>query len=102
MAKEYARAFYKSGTWQKCRAGYISSVSGLCERCLAKGKLRPGKILHHIEYITPDNIGDPYITLNWNNLEFVCQDCHNLEHHANDRTIREDVMFDAEGNLVQK
>lgn len=102
MAKEYAKKFYKSKAWQDCRAGYISSVQGLCERCLSKGKLRPGKIVHHIEYITPGNIDDPFITLNWDNLEYVCQDCHNDEHHRTHSTVREDVTFDDNGNLIPK
>lgn len=102
MAKEYAKAFYRSKAWLQCRAGYINSVNGMCERCLKRGKYKPGKILHHINYITKSNINDPYITLNWSNLEFVCQDCHNLEHHANEYAVREDVMFDDEGNLIQR
>lgn len=102
MAKEYAKSFYKSKDWRQCRLGYIDSVNGLCERCLNKGKLRPGKIVHHIQYITPNNINDPYITLNWNNLEYVCQDCHNNEHQSKYSAIRNDVMFDNEGNLVER
>lgn len=102
MAKEYARSFYKSIEWRRCREGYIKAVSGLCERCLSKGKLVPGKILHHIKYITPENINDPYITLNWDNLEYVCQDCHNIEHHGTDTEIRDDVMFDTDGNLIPR
>ena len=102
MAKQYAKKFYKSKAWQDCRSGYISSVQGLCERCLSKGKLRPGKIVHHIEYITQGNIDDPFITLNWDNLEYVCQDCHNDEHHSAHSTVREDVTFDDDGNLIPK
>jgi 5-methylcytosine-specific restriction endonuclease McrA len=78
--KEYARAFYKSTAWQQCRAAYIKSVGGLCERCLAEGKIVPGYIVHHKCYLTPDNILDPDVSLNWNNLEYLCHDCHNKEH----------------------
>ena len=92
--KEYAKEFYQSKVWRKCRAGYFQYKHGLCERCYA-----PGKIVHHKEYITPDNIHDPHITLNWDNLELLCQDCHNREHHGSGIT-REDVVFDEDGNLV--
>lgn len=102
MAKPYAQAFYKSKAWLDCRAGYISSVDGLCERCLALGRYIPGHIVHHKEYITPDNINNPEITLSWNNLEYLCHDCHNREHFADDYAMREDVMFDDEGNLVAR
>lgn len=102
MAKEFAKAFYRSKAWKDCRKGYISSVDGLCERCLTNGNYKPGKILHHKKYLTPENINDPYVTLNWSNLEYVCQDCHNLEHHGKYLAIREDVTFDAEGNLIAK
>ena len=75
MAKEYAKAFYNSAAWIKCKNSYIKSVHGLCERC---GE--PGYIVHHKKYITPKNINDPSITLNHDNLEYLCQKCHNEEH----------------------
>ena len=31
-------------------------------------------------YLTPENILDPSVTLNFDNLEFLCHDCHNREH----------------------
>lgn len=51
MAKEWAKWFYNSTTWKKCREGYIKSVNGLCERCLDKGMIVPGKIVHHKVYL---------------------------------------------------
>ena len=100
MAKDFAAGFYKSKAWIGCRDGYIKSVNGLCERCLAKGQVVPGKIVHHKIYITPQNINDPDITLNWDNLELHCQDCHNQEHHAGEAT-GEGLMFDGNGELVK-
>ena len=47
MAKEFAKPFYKSVRWQRCRDAYIKSVNGLCENCLVKGKIVPGYIVHH-------------------------------------------------------
>ena len=80
IMKEYARAFYKSTAWQRCRDSYIKSVGGLCERCLADGLIVPGYIVHHKCYLTPENIKDPSITLNFDNLEYLCHVCHNKEH----------------------
>lgn len=95
--KEYARSFYKSAAWRKCRASYFTLRHGLCERCSGTGK-----IVHHKQYITPENINDPDITLNHNNLELLCQDCHNREHHEKYSPVVEGVMFDEEGNLVAR
>lgn len=93
MAKEWAKAFYKSKAWQQCRDGYIKSVFGLCERC---GK--PGYIVHHKTHLTSSNINDPDVTLNWDNLEYLCQDCHNKEHNRNQVSQR--YKFNNEGDVI--
>lgn len=78
--KDYAKAFYKSAAWKQTSAAYKKSVGGLCERCRTKGLIVPGVIVHHKIYITPDNINDPSVTLDWHNLECVCRNCHAEEH----------------------
>jgi len=80
MAREFAKAFYKSKDWERCRADYIRSVGGLCERCLKRGLYNPGIIVHHKTYINPDNINDPRILTDFNNLELLCRQCHADEH----------------------
>lgn len=77
---EETKGFYKTSAWLKCRAAYIKSVGGLCERCLARGEIKPGYIVHHKVHLNPWNITDTSITLNWDNLEYLCLDCHNKEH----------------------
>ncbi len=94
--KPYAKKFYKSAAWKKCRNAYFNSRHGLCERCSG-----PGKIVHHIEYITPENINDPAITLNHSNLELLCQDCHNREHHEKEGATAYGMSFDENGDLIQ-
>lgn len=37
-------------------------------------------IVHHKIHITPENITDPSITLDFNNMELLCRDCHALAH----------------------
>lgn len=83
--KDYAKAFYLSPAWISCRAAYAKSVGGLCERCIKKGMYVPGVIVHHKNHITPDNISDPNILLNWDNLELLCRDCHADEHRRVNR-----------------
>ena len=92
-----AKRFYWSGAWKKCRASYIQSVFGLCERCN-----KPGDIVHHKIYIDHSNVNDPSITLNHDNLEYLCQTCHNREHFEKYSPTRDDVMFDEFGNLISK
>jgi len=92
--KEWAKPFYKSKAWQDCREAFFIFRHGLCERCGG-----PGKIVHHKIYLTPQNINDPNISLNWDNLELVCQDCHNEEHHSTD-AVADGLMFDENGDLV--
>ena len=48
--------------------------------------------------ITPGNISNPNITLNLDNLEYVCEDCHNKEHKAVHTPMR--YQYDANGNLL--
>lgn len=80
MAKEYAKKFYQSKQWRQCREAFIASVGGLCTRCLKRGEVTAGYIVHHKTYITPQNINDPSVTLNFDNLEYLCRGCHNDEH----------------------
>ena len=81
MAREFSKAFYKSAAWQSCRASYIRSKGGLCEDCLQRGIITTGAEVHHIVELTPDNIGNPAVTLAWSNLRLLCHDCH-MKRHA--------------------
>ena len=76
----FAHAFYVSPAWIKCRRSYAESVGGMCERCYAAGKIVPGTQVHHKIRLTPHNIHRPEISLNWTNLELLCDDCHHEEH----------------------
>jgi 5-methylcytosine-specific restriction enzyme A len=101
MAKAFAKKFYNSKSWIKTRESYIASVHGLCEGCLEKGKLRPGYIVHHKKEITPENVTDSYITLNFNNLQYLCLDCHNKIHLHDGSVLPNDLQFDINGDLVE-
>ena len=80
--------FYKTRQWESCRAEYLKKVNHLCERCLADGKLVPAKFVHHKIWLNEANIHDPSITLNFENLEALCQDCHNSEHFGEKKENR--------------
>lgn len=75
--REFAAQFYKSKAWKDCRSAFMRYRGGLCERCLASGIYSAGEIVHHKTHLTPENIGDPEISLSFSNLELLCR-----EHHA--------------------
>ena len=70
----FAYSFYVSWEWKKCRAAYLKKQP-LCERCG-----NPATQVHHKIRLTPANIKEPDTTLNFNNLEALCDSCHQLEH----------------------
>jgi 5-methylcytosine-specific restriction endonuclease McrA len=96
MARDFSKKFYNSKEWIKCREAFKQSKYGICERCGM-----PGEEVHHKIYLTPDNINNPYITLNWDNLELLCSSCHSKEHMSKYDVVRDDVMFDKNGNLIR-
>ena len=82
--QSFAHTFYKSAAWMKCARAYKRSKGGLCERCWSNGLVVPGEEVHHKIKLTPENINDPAIALNWDNLELLCKNCH-LEEHKGTR-----------------
>lgn len=95
MAREFARAFYNSEQWHECRESYARSKNYLCERCMERGIYRVGEIVHHKIHLTPENINDPEVTLNWENLQLLCRD-----HHAEAHKPEKRYKFDELGRLV--
>lgn len=97
--KEWARKFYAGKAWQKVREGYIHQRygidGGMCEVCHE----RPGYIVHHKKELTPMNISNPEITLNYSNLQYVCKKCHDRIHGYCGRENKAGriVMFDKNG-----
>lgn len=88
--KPYATAFYSSKAWKDTRTAYAKSKGNLCEICLSKGLYKPGVIVHHKVHLTPENIKDPSVTLNWSNLQLVCRDCHANIHDSRKRRYKID------------
>lgn len=46
--------------------------------------------MHHKIHLTPENLNDPSITLNWANLELLCKPCHDAEHEREAQLTRTD------------
>ena len=109
MAREFAKAFYKSEAWQNKRNYILIRDQYRCKRCGKSGALE----VHHIIHLTPENIHDAAITLSDENLTTLCLDCHFAVHEEDKKRgqkIRaskekksdcsDGFMFDANGFLV--
>lgn len=105
MAREFSKSFYNSKEWEQVRNAVMMRDKYLCQKC---GK--PAVEVHHIEHLSPDNIDDPRVTLNMDNLVALCKDCHFEEHrgeHGKGRQKAESLepynyTFDANGMLIPK
>jgi len=84
--------FYKSDTWKLARQIKIKQANGKCERC---GNV--GEEVHHKRRLTVDNVKDVSISINPENLELLCKQCHNKEHGR----FTKQQMFDKNGNLIK-
>lgn len=102
--KDYARKLYSSKAWKKTRAAYAKSRGGLCERCLTKGLIIPGEIVHHRRHITAGNVDKPEITLSWDNLQLVCRECHAEIHerdiHGGGKKSKKRYKVNADGTVT--
>ena len=93
MAKSFSKPLYNSAAWQSCKQAYIQKRiqidGGLCENC----KARAGYIVHHKVLIDESNVNDPNITLNHDNLQFVCKRCHDRFPNHFVRTTNREVRY---------
>ena len=101
MAKEFAKTFYKSKAWRRCRESYIkereSVDGGMCEECGEE----PGYIVHHVVTLTPENINDAGVSLNHKYLKYDCKACHDREDaHAFVKTAEPLCDFDSHGQPI--
>lgn len=90
--REFAKTFYSSVAWKETRKAYAKSKGNLCEVCLSKGIYKAGEIVHHKIHLSPENINDPSVSLNWDNLQLVCRDCHAQIHDGKQRRYKVDDM----------
>ena len=108
MARDFSKHVYKSHRWdalQKLAMERTQTTVGtvppfMCERCYQHGLVKPAKVVHHIKKITPENVNDPAITYNLDNLMRLCQDCHAAVHSSHAEEGPKRYRFDANGNIV--
>lgn len=89
--------FYRSRAWRKLSKTFLLSKNYICERCG-----QPAEIAHHRRYLTARNVLNTDISLNPENLEALCQNCHNAEHFGHGGATAAGLEFDGNGNLIMK
>lgn len=106
------KEFYNSKAWKNVKKAIWLRQHLLCNRCnrpvyvdglsdyLPKDKRLTG-IVHHKKYLDNLNVYDDAIALDESNLEGICKDCHEKEHHQ-DEVTRQEYTFDEYGNLILK
>ena len=106
MAQEWAKAFYNSKQWQQVREAMLKRDR---YRCQTPGCYNPAEEVHHKKKLTKQNINDPLISLNPDNLICLCGDCHKARHRRDkveglrkrakyaQQNILPTVEFDADG-----
>lgn len=87
-------AFYHTKEWKKAKEDVLQRDHHLCVLC---GK--PGFIVHHIKPLTEDNVSDPSISLSSDNLETLCEACHNTIHFGHKRPKKR-CRFDQFGRIM--
>lgn len=102
--------FYDSKAWKQVRRNIWLKQHCLCALCnrpvYVKGitdyipiDKRLKGIVHHIEHLDNINVLDDNVSLNEDNLIGVCIECHNTI-HFNDGMLRDEYVFDENGNIV--
>lgn len=71
MAKTFAKKFYQSAVWKTARRRALIRDGFTCRFCGARATE-----VDHIRELTPANISDVNISLNINNLQSLCHECH--------------------------
>ena len=98
---EKCEKFYHSTIWRKTRAQFLNTKHYTCEMC---GQV--GYLVHHKIPLDDNNVDNPKISLDYNNLLCVCKSCHDKIHHRlNGRGNDNDyfkVKFDKDGNVIVK
>jgi len=87
------REFYNSSAWQKQRKFKMQEENYKCDRC---GGLAVD--VHHKITLTELNVNDFNVSMNLDNLECLCRDCHNKETHA----IKVEYTFNEDGDSIEK
>lgn len=90
------KKFYNSTAWRKVSKKMKVDVGYVCNRCKWFGDFKD-MITHHVIYLTDTNVDDYEVSLNEDNLEVICIQCHNKEHSG---VITDVLRYDIDGNVI--
>lgn len=90
---EKVERFYHSTFWKKCRQRILHERHFVCELC---GKR--GTEVHHKIPLDENNVGNPEILINEDNLQLLCHECHTKITAGTYGDCR--ATFDKDGNVV--
>ena len=93
MAREFAIGFYQSKAWRIVRELVLRRDHFTCH-CHGRAEE-----VHHIIELTPENINDPNVALNPDNLVSLCHDCHTKETKGVS-DVADGYVFDERGYIV--
>ena len=84
-------AFYSWPEWQELRPEVLGLDNYECQRCKARGKFAPARIVHHVQHleVRPDlalSVWDP--DTGERQLVSVCKRCHEELHPESQRQFR--------------
>lgn len=78
--KDFAKKLYSSKAWKNVRDVVKKRDAYLCQDCLRSGMYTPAEEVHHIVELTPENVNNPLVSLNPDNLISLCRECHRKRH----------------------
>lgn len=68
--------FYKSKDWMKVREDVLIRDNNECQMCKAQGRVSLAQCVHHKKHLKDY----PMLALDINNLQSLCNACHNSIH----------------------
>lgn len=95
MAKPFAAQFYRSRAWRATREAVLRRDMYTCRDCQDRATE-----VHHKNAITAENINDSNITLNLDNLESLCWQCHDKRTKGSS-DVADGYRFDEDGQVVR-
>lgn len=100
MAKPQLKPFYNSKAWQDARRRALMRDAYTCQMCSGRATE-----VHHLIELDENNFKDKNISLNLNNLQSLCHECHTKitekHHHSKRNDVSNEYFFDENG-YVQK
>ena len=101
MARPEMKPFYSSREWQMARKQALLRDHFSCQLCGARAEE-----VHHLIELDETNVNDRSISLNLENLQSLCHDCHTKitmqEHRGTQPDSGNEYFFDENGMIQRR